>query len=66
MSVTEPGSDLMPEVIALLLDALVVALSPLGLAAERRGIAGTPRPSVTTAIIRHVRPWWPRAPMQRS
>jgi hypothetical protein len=37
MSVTEPGSDLMPEVIASLLDALVVALSRRGLAAERRG-----------------------------
>ncbi len=37
MSVTEPGSDLMPEVIALLLDGLVYALSQRGLAAERRG-----------------------------
>jgi hypothetical protein len=37
MSVTEPASDLMPEVITLLLDALVVALSLRGLAAERRG-----------------------------
>jgi hypothetical protein len=37
MSGTEPSSDLMPEVIGLLLDALVVALSLRGLAAERRG-----------------------------
>ena len=37
MSVTEPSTDLTPEVIALLLDALVVALSLRGLAAERRG-----------------------------
>lgn len=45
MSVTEPGLDVMPEVIALLLDALVIALSLRGLAAERRGsrmISATP------------------------
>jgi hypothetical protein len=45
MSVTEPSLDVMLEVTALLLDALVIALSLRGLAAERRGsrmIAATP------------------------
>jgi hypothetical protein len=37
MSVTESGPDLTSEVVVLLLDTLVVALSQRGLAAERRG-----------------------------
>jgi hypothetical protein len=37
MSVTESGPDLISEVVVLLLDTLVVALSQRGLVAERRG-----------------------------